>query len=448
MDIMKIAFIVDSFPQVSETFIARQARLLDADIVCRTPNYALPSDFHGSFRIVCLSRARPWLRAKERIRGSWAKPLIKCALRPLLSLRSVGKRAVAQYSVDMLSLGEDAEKRWGRYLDRRRPDVVLAHWAPIGLAAINACRDRQIPLVVHFHGYDASTLMRYEWYRSRIPVLFEQAGAVVCVSSSMSEVLRRAGCPPEKLHVIPCGAPIRDFRLSEAVLRQPCRFTAVSRLVPGKGPLVTLEAFRRVHERRSSVHLTFVGDGPLRDDMSRFIAQHQLQESVSMVGSVPFSAVNGLLAESAVFVQASLTDETGCVEGWGVSLAEALSAGLPAVVTRSGGMTDLVKDGWNGFLFEEGDAQGMAESMLRLADDPRLRFEMGMRGRKHVEDVGDAEKNAQRLAAVLRTACSRAWNRGVTGPSPCGWRSKGILGLFLTRSRVAHPAGLPSRDEK
>jgi glycosyltransferase involved in cell wall biosynthesis len=89
-------------------------------------------------------------------------------------------------------------------------------------------------------------------------------------------------------------------------------------------------------------------------------------------------------------------------------VAEGLAAGLPAVVTRSGGLTDLVKDGWNGFLFEEGDAQGMAECMLRLVDDPQLRFDMGMRGRKHVEDAGNTEKNAQRLAAVLRAACGRA----------------------------------------
>jgi glycosyltransferase involved in cell wall biosynthesis len=153
------------------------------------------------------------------------------------------------------------------------------------------------------------------------------------------------------------------------------------------------------------VHLTFVGEGPLRDDMSRFIVEHQLQEAVSMTGSVPASAVFGILADSAVFVQASLTDDAGWVEGWGVSLAEGLAAGLPAVVTRSGGMTDLVRDRWNGFLFEEGDSLGMAENMLCLADDPQLRFKMGMRGRKHVEDIGDTEKNCQRLAAVLRAAC-------------------------------------------
>jgi colanic acid/amylovoran biosynthesis glycosyltransferase len=405
---MKVAFITSSFPEVWETFIARQARLLDADIVCRAPNYELPSNYHGRFRIVYLSGAGPWQWAKERIRGSWAGPVIGRALKLLAPLRSAGKNAFAADNSGLVTWDEGLERRWERYLDRRRPDVVLAHWAPNALAAMNACRDRGIPLIPHFHGYDASILMRDASYRSRLRGLFEEAPAVVCVSSYQSEVLRGAGCPPEKLHVIPCGAPIQEFRPSEAVLRQPCRFVAVARLAPCKGPLVTLDAFRRVHAERPSVRITFVGDGPLQDAMSRFILEHRLQEAVSMAGSVPPRAVSGILAASAVFVQASMSDERGSAEGWGVSVAEGLAAGLPAVVTRFGGLTDLVKDGWNGFLFEEGDSRGMAESMLRLADNPQLRFDMGMRGRKHVEDVGNTEKNAQRLAAVLRAACGRS----------------------------------------
>ena len=402
---MKVAFITSYFPEASETFIARQARLLDADIVCRAPNYELPSDYHGRFRIVYLSGVSPWQWAKERIRRSWAGPVIGHARKLLAPLRSAGENGLAADNSGLVTFGEDLERRWGRYLDRRRPDVVLAHWAPNALAAMSACRDRGIPLVPHFHGYDSSSLMRDASYRSRLRGLFEEVTAVVCVSSYQSEVLRAAGCPPEKLHVIPCGAPMQKFRISEAVLRQPCQFVAVSRLVTGKGPLVTLEAFRRVQEQRPSVHLTFVGGGPLQDAMERFLLEHQLREAVTMAGSVPARAVPEILAGSAVFVQASLTDERGWVEGWGVSVAEGLAAGLPAVVTRSGGLTDLVKDGWNGFLFEEGDSRGMAESMLRLADNPRLRFDMGMRGRKHVEDVGNTEKNAQRLATVLRAAC-------------------------------------------
>jgi glycosyltransferase involved in cell wall biosynthesis len=327
------------------------------------------------------------------------------ALRRLKPLPSDGKSTATTDNASVFAWGKGLELRWERYLDRRRPDVVLAHWAPNAMAAIGACRGRGIPLVTHFHGYDASILMRNELYRSRLRSLFGEVAAVVCVSSYQAGVLSAAGCPAEKLHVIPCGAPMQEFKPSEAVLRQPCRFVSVARLAPCKGPLVTLEAFRRVHEDRPAVRITFVGDGPLQGAMSSFVAEHRLQEAVSMAGAVPAPAVSGILANSAVFVQASMSDEQGAVEGWGVSVAEGLATGLPAIVTRFGGLTDLVTDGWNGFLFEEGDSRGMAESMLRLADNPQLRAEMGIRGRQHVEDVGNTEKNTQRLAAVLRAAC-------------------------------------------
>jgi len=65
-----------------------------------------------------------------------------------------------------------------------------------------------------------------------------------------------------------------------------------------------------------------------------------------------------------------------------------------------------------GFLFDEGDAAGMAERMLRLADDPALRLAMGRRGRQLIEDLGNVECNVRRLEMLLKSACRPALAAG------------------------------------
>jgi len=406
---VKTAFITHSFPEASETFIARQAKLLDADVVAESPNYSLPEDYHGQFRLFFLSSDGPWQILKGRLEAHL--PERASRLYPKSLFRRFGIRPIVPAATP-LSWQAEAEGAWQRYLDKHRPDVVLAHWAPNALAAMPACRERNIPMVIHFHGYDASTMMRSAAYRQALRELFAHVHGAVCASSYVLGVVRDAGCPPEKLHLIPYGVPTDDFHPTECVLRQPCRFIAVSRLAAGKGVLVTLEAFRLARQTRPFLHLTIVGGGPLRNAVNHFVATHRLERSVSLLGPVHNQVVQRLLAESSVFVQASMTDETGWVEGWGVSLAEGLASGLPAVVTHSGGMIDLVKDAYNGFLFDEGDAAGMAERMLRLADDPALRLAMGRRGRQLIEDLGNVECNVRRLEMLLKSACRPALAAG------------------------------------
>ena len=296
-----------------------------------------------------------------------------------------------------------AEDKWREYLDDRKPDVVLAEFALNAFNVLPECIRRGIPVVAHFHGYDASSLMRFRSYRRALIRLFAQAAAVICVSEFMRKTLIGTGCPPGKLHVIPAGAPMTEFVPTECVSKQPCRFIAVSRLVPGKGPLVTLKAFHLTWQRVPSSTLTFVGEGALKDELIAYCNANGLRSAVEFTGAVGVDEVRNRMSCSCVFLQASLTAADGSVEGWGVSIAEALASGLPAIVTRSGGMTDLVTDGLNGFLFEEGDVRSMAERMIALAKDPELRVRMGKAGRAHIGEVGSTKMNLGRLKSVPLT---------------------------------------------
>lgn len=95
-------------------------------------------------------------------------------------------------------LPQAVERAWEEYLGQQKPDVVLAEFAPQALACLPACARHGIPLVTHFHGYDASSLLRFRDYRRQLPDLFEHSAVVVVVSTDMRERLRRYGYPMEK----------------------------------------------------------------------------------------------------------------------------------------------------------------------------------------------------------------------------------------------------------
>mgnify|MGYP001373236208 CR=1 FL=1 len=77
--------------------------------------------------------------------------------------------------------------------------------------------------------------------------------------------------------------------------------------------------------------------------------------------------------------------------------------GLPAVGTKVGGVPEVVKDGESGYLVRPGDPEAMAEKLDLLVKNPGMRREMGMAGRKSVEEKYDIRKLNERLVELYRS---------------------------------------------
>jgi len=186
------------------------------------------------------------------------------------------------------------------------------------------------------------------------------------------------------------------------------RFVAVSRLVRWKGVEETIRAFAQVRKKLGEVSLEIVGDGPQENHLRSLVAELQLDRDVHFHGARSPEQVREILTRSDVFVQHSLTDENGWVEGFGVSLAEAASVSLPIVATESGGIPDQVLDGETGILIKERDVSAMAEAMCRLATDPELRRRLGSAGQERMVRDFDSAGQIAKLEDVLLAAAERS----------------------------------------
>jgi glycosyltransferase involved in cell wall biosynthesis len=228
------------------------------------------------------------------------------------------------------------------------------------------------------------------------------ADAVICVSEFTRSQLMYLSTPEhwEKLRVVHSGADLERYQLG-APHDRPCfGVLCVSRLVPGKGLELLVDAIAVLAERGTEAQLTVVGDGPLEPSLRARAEQLGVADRVLLEGAVGQDDMPLYYREADVFCLPSFA------EGVPVVLMEAMASGRPVVATRIAGIPELVEDGTSGLLVAAGNLSELVGALERLAAAPDLRAEMGVAGRKKIEESFDARRCAAQVAEVFKEMAS------------------------------------------
>lgn len=288
-----------------------------------------------------------------------------------------------------------------KYLKKVAPDCILAEYGITGCTILKACQKLNIPLVVHFHGFDASDKPTLDKYGKAYKEVFDYAKAIVVVSKDMKQALINLGAPEAKLKLIPYGVNTTLFGEKKEYSDNKVVIT-VGRFAYKKAPDLTIKAFKRVLEQEANATLIMVGEGELWGEAKKLVKKLEIQEKVDFKGIQPPQEVVRLLQNADIFVQHSVVSPiTGDSEGTPNSVLEATSVGLPVVSTLHGGIKEAVDHGKTGFLVEEGDYEGMADYICDLLANPEKAQEMGRNGRVKVEDEYSIENQIGKLHKVL-----------------------------------------------
>jgi glycosyltransferase involved in cell wall biosynthesis len=156
----------------------------------------------------------------------------------------------------------------------------------------------------------------------------------------------------------------------------PVRLVSTMRIARRKRPMALLTVFEELRRATSvPVHLTIVGDGPLRPRLERRIRWHDLDGSITVTGRVEADEVLGRLVESDVYVAPAV------LESFGLAALEARCVGLPVVGRAASGLSEFVRDGREGWLVRS-DAD-MVARLRTLVEDPLLRRRVSEHNRTH-----------------------------------------------------------------
>jgi glycosyltransferase involved in cell wall biosynthesis len=172
------------------------------------------------------------------------------------------------------------------------------------------------------------------------------------------------------------------------------RFLCVGRLIPIKGHVVLLRAFRRVLDERPDARLDIAGRGVLERGLKDLARELGLVAAVRFLGHV--SPIRQSIERSLAVVVPSLG------EGFGMVALEAMERGRPVIASSIGGLDDLVRDGVTGMLVRAGAAEPLAQAMLALANDPGRATAMGRAGRVRAIESFPEDRCTERTEEVYR----------------------------------------------
>jgi colanic acid/amylovoran biosynthesis glycosyltransferase len=278
--------------------------------------------------------------------------------------------------------------RLTRRLGALNPVLLHAHHGANGLRALPLARSLGIPLVVTFHGSDATAIdlrhgkapFGHRKYLARKPELQRGATLFLAVSEFIRRKLLEQGFPEEKVKVHYTGVDTNKFRPANTESDPVVLF--VGRLVKRKGPEYLIRAMAQVQRELPATELVVIGDGPLRADLEK-----QAGESLRryrFLGMRSHEEVAEWMNRASVFCGPSVKMPSGEEEAFGMVYAEAMAMERPVVAFDSGGISEVVSHASTGFLAVERDWQALAEYLSLLLQDATLRRRFGVAGRERV----------------------------------------------------------------
>jgi glycosyltransferase involved in cell wall biosynthesis len=256
-------------------------------------------------------------------------------------------------------------------------DVINAQFAvPSGMPAYMLARFFAVPFVLSFIGgdlYDPTKGVsphRHWWLRLVIRYLARKAQARTAISEDTKKRAVELHGVKEPIEVIHLGVETRQMkagsRVSRGLSTDDFLFVSVGRLIPRKG----FEALTSVWRHVQDAKLLIIGEGPLHRRLDELIAQHDLGDSVRLLGYLSDEQKMEVLAMSDVYISAASH------EGFGLVFLEAMQAGLPIVATNNGGQTDFLVPQRNVFFVDPDDTKALLAAITRMRTDKKLRQRM------------------------------------------------------------------------
>lgn len=226
---------------------------------------------------------------------------------------------------------------------------------------------------------------------------------VIVASQYMADLMAQNGISRERLAVVPYYVPLPHESEIIAPTENSRDIMFAGRLDYEKGIPYLLRAMKRIPKPHK---LLIAGDGSLGKMYRQMVVDMGLQDRVKFLGWLSGAELDEAYRRCAVTVMPTIM-----AEPFGKVGVESMANGRPVVAFNVGGISDWLKDGINGYLVPPLDVQTLANRLARLVQSPELVAQMGVAGRKNVEEKYNAARHISRLESIFESVQSEA--RGI-----------------------------------
>jgi glycosyltransferase involved in cell wall biosynthesis len=283
------------------------------------------------------------------------------------------------------------------------PDLLHTHLIHADLHGQVAAGITGVRRVSSVHSTPA--FYRHATYRTAARIAGRYTRVTIAISEYVRGFLEAVQLTPsERVAVVPYGIDASRWLMSEREREQArsalglqagdVAVGVAARLIPGKGHAFLMEAHAAAARRSPNLRLLIAGDGPLREPLARAAS-----DSVRLVGYLP--EMRGFMNACDAL---AFPTEAALGEGFGLAALEAMASGRPVVATRVGALPEVVDDGTTGLLVGSGAVDELARALIALAEDDRLRRDLGAKAQQRARSVFSVEAMVDRTLAVYDRA--------------------------------------------
>lgn len=281
------------------------------------------------------------------------------------------------------------------------PDIIHAHFImdTTLLGAVSGFH----PFIVTCWGSDVLIApQKSKISRWIVKYVLKRVDVITCPGECITEPLTKLGADPQKIRLIHLGVDTRKFipQKGDDTLRERLGLINSPVIISTRRfyPIYDVESLIRaiplVLQSVPSAKFVIIGDGSQADELKKLSKSLVISEAVKFVGWVAHDEIPSYLTLADVYVSTSLSDLAS------ISMMEAMACELPVVVTDSGDNVEWVRNGLNGFIIPIRNSDILAEKIIFLLNNNKLREEMGKANRQLVEKKASYEREMGKMTRL------------------------------------------------
>lgn len=257
-----------------------------------------------------------------------------------------------------------------------KPDVIHCHSIDMGYIISKICKKYNIPIIETLHTgiHDELKGDKLRDFLERFLINSSKFNKIITVNE-----LDITKSKIKDLIFIPNGVDLEEFKFKYNKENKKIKILFVGRLEEQKGLRYLIEAISLIKDKHVNLKVLIIGEGSKKEEFEELSSSLGLNKNIFFLGAKNQKEVFKYYQSSNIFILPSLA------EGFPLTILEAWAAELPVIVTNVGGISKICKDKENALIIQPKDSEAIAEAMLTLINDTKLRDKLGKAGRKLVE---------------------------------------------------------------
>ena len=404
---MKVAFIVNSFPAITNTFILNQI----VELVKLGIDIEIFSKYTPKKKIMHKDVEKYNLLERTHYFSIPSNLLIRVLKAIYLFLVNFSKDPIKLVkSLNVFKYKDKVDKTFLKNLFLIIPflgkkfDIIHCHFGNVGnIGVLLKKLGFQGKLVVSFYGYDLTKIIK-KYGNNYYDQLFKYGDLFLPICKYFKDIMINLGCKTGETEIHPLGIDTKRFKKEKSTDQDfdKINILTIGRFVEKKGYEYSIKAISKLKAKGYNFNYYIIGNGQSKNKYEKLVQDLKLMDSIVFLGILNQEEVINAYRKCHIFLLPSITTKDGDQEGTPTVLLEAQSMGLPVISSLHSGIPEIVIDEKTGFLVKEKDIDKIVEKLEILIENPLKREEMGNSGIKLTKENFDINFLVKKLLKKYR----------------------------------------------